>query len=202
MKLGLLSASHDVDRSFWIEDRGLDRVEIEIGPGNGGFLRAAALADPRTLFVGIEILPGSLARARRGGPLPPNLHLLEGDGGWMVRNLLAPGSIDAFHVYFPDPWWKKRHHKRRLFQAEFCEAVGRVLAPGAGMHVVTDVVPLFTEIRENMETAGFRAESWIRTDGDIACSSYEKKYRQQGRRFEAAVFRKPVNSAFTTPSKD
>lgn len=189
MHLGLLSASRDVDRSFWMSGGAWQRVEIEIGPGNCGFLKAAALANPGCLYVGIEILPGALARARSGGPLPPNLHLLEGDGGWMVRHLLAPGSIDAFHVYFPDPWWKKRHHKRRVFQPEFCRALARTLVPAGGVHVVTDVVPLFAEIRERMTEAGFRTESWARTDDDIACSSYERKYRQQGRRFEAAVFR-------------
>lgn len=189
MQLGLLHSSHDVDRAFWLDGTTCERVEIEIGPGNCGFLRAAALADPGTRFVGIEILPGSLARAHRGGPLPPNLHLLEGDGGWMVRHLLAPASVDAFHVYFPDPWWKKRHHKRRLFQEDFCQAARRVLVPGGGVHVVTDVVPLFAEIRERLEAAGFEAQSWTRSDSDLACSSYERKYRQQGRRFEAAVFR-------------
>lgn len=199
MHLGLLSSAHDVDRSFWLEETGCDRVEIEIGPGNCGFLKAAALAAPRTRFVGIEILPGSLARARRGGPLPPNLHLLEGDGGWMVEHLLAPASIDGFHVYFPDPWWKKRHHKRRIFQPAFCRALARVLAPGAGVHVVTDVVPLFAEIRERLLEAGFRAEPWTRGDDDLACSSYEKKYRQQGRRFEAAVFRATVEVSSPTP---
>lgn len=192
MHLGLLTSSHDVDRSFWLERTDCDRVEIEIGPGNCGFLKAAALADQRTRFVGIEILPGALARARRSGPLPSNLHLLEGDAGWMVQHLLAPGSVDAFHVYFPDPWWKKRHHKRRIFQHDFCLAIRRVLARGGGVHVVTDVVPLFAEIGERLVQAGFEAEPWDRGDSEIACSSYEKKYRQQGRRFEAAVFRAKV----------
>jgi tRNA (guanine-N7-)-methyltransferase len=98
--------------------------------------------------------------------------------------------VDAFHVYFPDPWWKKRHQKRRIFQPELCEALGRVLRPDGTVYVVTDVVPLFEEIRERMLEAGFRAEAWDRDDTDPACSSYERKYRQQGRRFEKALFRK------------
>jgi tRNA (guanine-N7-)-methyltransferase len=199
MHFGLFPASRDIDRCFWLGESGLDRVELEIGPGNCGFLRAAALASPRTLFVGIEILPGALARARRGGPLPSNLRLLEGDGAWVVRHLLAPASIDAFHIYFPDPWWKKRHHKRRVFQPEFCDSLRTTLAPGGRVHVVTDVVPLFTEIRANMEAAGFRAEPWTRGDQDVACSSYERKYRLQGRRFEAAIFR-PESLEETRPS--
>jgi tRNA (guanine-N7-)-methyltransferase len=216
MLLGLLSSTHDFGRDDWLSlarsgigagavrepggldgtapghaDRaGMDRVEIEIGPGNCGYLKAAALLAPRCLHVGIEIQPASLERARRGGPLPSNLRLLEGDGGWIVRHLLAPASVDAFHVYFPDPWWKKRHHKRRLFQSDFCEILLRTVVPGGSVHVVTDVVPLFAEIRERMVGAGFVVEPWERTSSDVACSSYERKYRQQGRRFEQASFRR------------
>lgn len=210
MMLGLLSSTHDFGRDDWlglasggrsgtcsepvaaagVEPVKLDRVEIEIGPGNCGYLKAAALLAPRCLHVGIEIQPSSLDRARRGGPLPSNLMLLEGDGGWIVRHLLAPSSVDAFHVYFPDPWWKKRHHKRRLFQSDFCEILLRTVVPGGCVHVVTDVVPLFAEISQRMVEAGFQAEPWERTSSDVACSSYERKYRQQGRRFEQATFRR------------
>ena len=191
MRLGLFSPSPEVPRDWWLTFGGgcWERVEIEIGPGNCGYLKAAAAAVPSTLHVGIEILPGSLARA--GAALPRNLHLLVGDGGWMVEHLFQPGSIDAFHVYFPDPWWKKRHHKRRLFQPAFCAAAREALRPGGAVHVVTDVVPLFAEIRERMLEARFAEEAWQRTTSDLACSAYERKYRQQGRRFEQAIFRKP-----------
>ena len=54
----------------------------------------------------------------------------------MVRSLLAPASIDAFHVYFPDPWWKKRHHKRRLFQPELCEALAETRDVAIRIHGV------------------------------------------------------------------
>lgn len=188
MHLGLLTPSHDFGRDQWLAGTPYDRVEIEIGPGNCGYLAAAARLAPRCLHVGIEIQRTPLRRVREAGPIPSNLHLIDGDGGWILCNLLAPQSIDAFHVYFPDPWWKKRHHKRRLFQPEVCEAFGRVLVPGGAVHVVTDVVPLFLEIRERMLEAGFRAEPWERTDSDLDCSSYERKYRRQGRRFEQARF--------------
>jgi tRNA (guanine-N7-)-methyltransferase len=191
MQLGIFSPSQEIGRDYWLAAGSFDRVELEIGPGNCGFLRSAALAAPRTLHVGIEWQPSLVVRALRSGPLPPNLRLIEGDGAWIVRHLLAPASIDAIHVYFPDPWWKKRHHKRRLFQSELCATLAEVLVPGGGVYVVTDVVPLFTEIRERMEAAGFRTEPWERTD--TGSSSYESKYRKQGRRFEKARFMKPEN---------
>ena len=196
MQLGLFSAIPEVGRRFWLDARWpepaarqdpLERVEIEVGPGNCGFLRAAALAAPQTLFVGIEWLPSSVARAHRAGPFPPNLRLLEGDASWMILHMLEDRSIDAFHVYFPDPWWKKKHHKRRFFQPEICTKLARVLVPGGAVYVVTDVVPLFAEIRERMEAAGFRPEPWERPQ--LAPSAYESKYLRQGRRFEQALFR-------------
>jgi len=186
MQPGLFSSSPEIGRDYWLEGGRYERVEIEIGPGNCGFLRSAALAAPRTLWVGIEWQPSLVARAAGRGPLPSNMRLVDADGAWVVRHLLAPASIDAFHVYFPDPWWKKRHYKRRLFQPDLCRRLAEVLVPGGRVYVVTDVVPLFREIREFMEEAGFRTEPWERPLA--GSSSYEAKYRRQGRRFEQAAF--------------
>lgn len=198
MHLGLLTSSQAFGRDQWLAGTGLERIEIEIGPGNCGYLVAAAVRAPRHLHVGIEILPSAVSRARSRGPFAPNVRLIEGDGGWIVRHLLAPSSIDAFHAYFPDPWWKKRHRKRRLFQSDFCDALARTLVPDGCVHVVTDVVPLFTEIRERMEQAGFHTQPWERVATDVECSSYERKYRSQGRRLEQARFRNRRDSSGDT----
>jgi len=187
MQFGIFSPVREIGRDYWLAGGSFDRVEIEIGPGTCGFLRSAALAAPRSLFVGIEWMPSLVARASGGAPFPSNLRLLEGDGGWIVRHLLAPRSIDAVHVYFPDPWWKKRHHKRRVFQPELCSSLAEVLTVDGAVYVVTDVVPLFAEIRENMQGAGFAAEPWERPIA--GSSSYEAKYRRQGRQFQQAAFR-------------
>ncbi|HEY2775328.1 MAG TPA: hypothetical protein VGK20_14875 [Candidatus Binatia bacterium] len=189
MQLGVLSAAHDVGRDFWLDGTGLARIEVEIGPGSCGYLTAAARRHRDTLFVGIEIQRGALKPVIGLRPAPPNLRLLNADGSWVVRHLLAPASIDAFHVYFPDPWWKKRHYKRRLFQQPFCEALAMTLAPCGAVHVVTDVAPLMGEIRHQMLGAGFVAETWERTGSDLECSSYERKYRAQNRHFEQWIFR-------------
>jgi len=189
MHFGLLSAQRDIGREHWLEDGAFERVEIEIGPGSCGYLLAAAERAPRCLHVGIEIHSGSLDRVRRERSVPANVRLIDADGGWIVRHMLAPASIDAFHVYFPDPWWKKRHQKRRVFQDDFCQALARTLRPAGSAYVVTDVIPLFAEIRTRMEAAGFRADPWLRDPNDPACSSYERKYRHQRRHLEMAQFK-------------
>jgi len=191
MQFGLLASSRDVARDYWLGLAGeLQRVELEIGPGDCGFLIQAAARNPETLYVGIEIRPSSVARVLARPGLPANFHLLAADGRWIVLNLLAPESIDAYHVYFPDPWWKKRHHKRRLVTDDFAAAAATTLRPGGCVQVATDVAPLFGQIAETLERAGLVRQPWVRDDSDPACSSYERKYRRQGRSFTQALFRK------------
>jgi len=181
-----------VEREHWLaQTPELSRIEIEIGPGNCGFLIEAARRQPDTLFVGIEIRAASPARAARRGELPANLRMLCTDARWMVSHLLAAQTIDAYHVYFPDPWWKKRHHKRRLFTPEFCQAVHRTLRPGGRIYVATDVTPAFGEIRQRLTESGLAEEPWRGRADDPACSAYEKKYRAQARQIHQAAFAKP-----------
>lgn len=192
MQLRLLASSHDVGRDYWLGlAPGVQRVELEIGPGDCGFLVQAAARSPQTLYVGIEIRPSSVTRVLARPGLPANFHLLAADGRWIVLNLLAPESIDTYHVYFPDPWWKKRHHKRRLVTEEFAAAAAATLRPGGCVLLATDVTPLFDQIAEALEHAGLVREAWVRDAGDPACSSYERKYRRQGRSFSQALLRKP-----------
>lgn len=191
MQFGLLASTHEVGRDYWLRlAGGRERVELEIGPGDCGFLTSAAALHPDTLYVGIEIRPSSVARIMARPGLPDNFRLLAGDGRWIVLNLLAPDSIDAYHLYFPDPWWKKRHHKRRLVTDDFAAAAAKTLRPGGCVLVATDVAMLFEEISETLQRAGLAREPWLRDTQDPACGSYERKYRRQGRSFAQACFRK------------
>ena len=141
--LGLFDPDPRLPTGYWRSlAPGTKRVEIEIGSGDGGFLLGAARQEPRTLFVGFESRPG---RACKIGP-GPNVKVLELDARWVVINILAAGSIDAFHVYFPDPWWKKRHHKRRLFTDEFCAGLRSSMSAEARVFLMTDVESQFANI--------------------------------------------------------
>ncbi len=132
-------------------------LEIEVGSGKGLFLSAAAAGDPAGDFLGVEIV-GRYARftaARLAQRQLSNARVIHGDAQHFFRTWLTGNSADcatggevhpcvrAVHVYFPDPWWKARHRKRRVLNAEFLRDVQRVLAPGGTLHFWTDVEEYF-----------------------------------------------------------
>jgi tRNA (guanine-N7-)-methyltransferase len=185
---GLLSPGERLPRDYWSSlIPGIARVEVEIGSGDGRFLYEAATAAPDTLFVGFEVRANSTARTERRG-LPRNAMIKRLDGRWCVEHLFADASIDAYHTYFPDPWWKKRHAKRRLFTPAFAAALGRTLTPEGCLYMITDVETRFREIAETLAEASFVACPWERDPTSPAQSSYERKYRTQGRRLFGARF--------------
>ncbi|MEI8095961.1 MAG: tRNA (guanosine(46)-N7)-methyltransferase TrmB [Spirochaetales bacterium] len=118
---------------------GLSRFVIEIGFGNGAATLEIAAADPATGFLGIEVHPPGVGHllmklAERG---LTNLKVLQYDA-IDVLEALPPDSIDAFHVFFPDPWPKKKHHKRRLLQTPVLMEIARALKPGGVFYLATD----------------------------------------------------------------
>jgi tRNA (guanine-N7-)-methyltransferase len=116
-------------------------VELEVGCGKGLFLVTSATQRPDINFVGIEIvrkyqLFTATRLARRG---LKNVRVACTDARLFLRDCVATASVQTVHVYFPDPWWKKRHHKRRVFTPEFTEQCLRVLRPGGELSAATDV---------------------------------------------------------------
>jgi tRNA (guanine-N7-)-methyltransferase len=116
---------------------------LEIGFGMGDATAQIAAARPQDNFIGIEVhTPGVgalLQRIQERGLT--NLRLLQHDAVEVLRDMIAPGSLAGVHVYFPDPWHKKKHNKRRLIQAEFVRELCTRLAPGGYLHCATDWQP-------------------------------------------------------------
>jgi tRNA (guanine-N7-)-methyltransferase len=131
-------------------------VELEVGSGKGLFLRSASAAHPTTNFLGIEIAAGyaRMCAGRLAVAGGTNARIIHGDAQRLVRSMLPDASLAAIHVYFPDPWWKARHRKRRVLSEPFLQHAGRVLVPGGRLHVWTDVEDYFTEAMETARRIG------------------------------------------------
>ena len=116
---------------------------LEIGFGMGDATAQIAAARPQDNFIGIEVhTPGVgalLQRIEERGLT--NLRLFQHDAVEVLRDMIAPGSLAGLHAYFPDPWHKKKHNKRRLIQAEFVSHLSSRLAPGGYLHCATDWQP-------------------------------------------------------------
>ena len=123
-------------------------VVLEIGCGMGETTAAVARAHPETDYVGVEVHgPGVGAVLNRIDQLGlANLRMIQHDAVEVVDAMIPEGSLAGVHVYFPDPWPKKRHHKRRLLQPAFVHALATRLAPGGYLHAATDWAPYAEEI--------------------------------------------------------
>jgi len=113
---------------------------LEIGFGMGETTAAIAKAHPETDYLGIEVhSPGVGSLLKQIGELGlGNLRIVQHDAVEVVQHMLAPGTLDAIHVFFPDPWPKKRHHKRRLIQPPFVSLLSSRLKAGGYIHLATD----------------------------------------------------------------
>ncbi len=118
-------------------------VTLEIGFGNGDNLAALAAAHPQRDFIGVEVHPpgvGQLLLKAEAAQLS-NLRVIRHDAIEVLRARIAPGTLESILVLFPDPWHKKRHHKRRLVNAQFAELAASRLAPGGSLQLATDWEP-------------------------------------------------------------
>ena len=123
----------------------LAALEVEVGSGKGLFLRNAAAAQPEVDFLGIEVA-GKYARFAAAGLVRqglPNARVLTADASRIFQEVLPDDSLAAVHIYFPDPWWKKRHKKRRIMRQAFVQRVEATLEAGGTLHFWTDVEEYF-----------------------------------------------------------
>ena len=115
-------------------------VILEIGFGMGETTAAIAQAHPQHDFLALDVhAPGVGALLKQVDALAlPNVRVIRHDAVEVVAHMIPPASLAGVHVFFPDPWPKKRHHKRRLLQAAFAHALAQRLAPGGYLHAATD----------------------------------------------------------------
>jgi tRNA (guanine-N7-)-methyltransferase len=191
----MLNAEHSSDIRTtgtvpWEAVFGSDRpVEIEIGPGRGETLLAAAAAAPDRSFFAIEY------RERRTDPIESraaargltNVRVITGDARCVITNLVPPASVHAYHIYFPDPWPKTRHRHRRLSDGRFAIALTRSLVRGGSVHVATDLSPLLTTMATALTASGLvRDERAVPPARPV--TTYERRYAR-GTTYYARFFR-------------
>ncbi len=116
------------------------RLVLEIGFGMGETTTRIAREHPDVDYLGVEVYPagvGSLLRQIEEHDLT-NVRIIQHDAIEVLRDMIAPASLDRVHVFFPDPWPKARHHKRRLIRPEVVGLIASRLAPGGALHCATD----------------------------------------------------------------
>lgn len=135
---------------------GRDATKIlEIGFGNGASLASMAAAAPEKDFLGIEVHRpgvGNLLLQIEQQQLT-NVRVICDDAVEVIRNRIADNSLDAVHIFFPDPWHKKKHHKRRLVQPAFVILLAQKLKPGGVLHMATDWEDYASHMMDVMSTA-------------------------------------------------
>ena len=174
-------------------------VEVEIGPGKGSFLLAAAHSTPEHNFFGVEFSRRRVYRIKEliEREQPGNVLALAADIGCVLDTLIRPESVTIFHLYFPDPWWKRRHQRRRLFQGDFCVALARALVPGGRILIATDVHTYFIEIVRQLEAVTELTRfPWQRDqrnrNGKLILTDFERQFMDAGKPIHYAGFCKKV----------
>ncbi|MCC7145290.1 MAG: tRNA (guanosine(46)-N7)-methyltransferase TrmB [Phycisphaeraceae bacterium] len=178
-------------------------LDLEIGSGKGTFLVQQATASPQVNFLGIEYAAAfwryAADRCRRHNL--GNVRLLHTEASFFIRNYVPDAAFRQVHIYFPDPWPKKRHHKRRLVQEPFLRELHRVLEPAAQpghglIRLATDHSDYYQWMLQHAALAADLFEPLpfespaSAGEGELVGTNFERKYRREGRPFHGMILRK------------
>lgn len=157
-------------------------LEVELGSGDGSFLVAWASRHPDRNYLGVERLLGRARKldrkAQRGGLT--NLLVLRIEAAYCLEYLIPPGAAAAIHVYFPDPWPKRRHHKNRLVNERFPDLAHAALEPGGWVHLRTDSAEYFRQMQSVFAAARGFVEGAV--PGELAGerTDFEREFNARG----------------------
>lgn len=171
-------------------------LHVDVGSGKGRFILARAASHPDVNFLGIERLllriRKTAKKASRAGLT--NVRLLRIEASYAIQFLLPPSSVSTFYIFFPDPWPKRRHHKRRLFKPEFLNSLCRTLEPEGTVHVATDhggymdeIEALFADDTRFASTPPFIPSAEEKTDFELEFEDGGSEIRRASWRREASL---------------
>ena len=182
---------------YWIPDDAVDDptfrlsdwfgreapLVIEIGPGIGEATAALAAARPDTNVLAIEVWRPGVAdiAGRVGGAGLDNVRVLGVDAVWSLENLVAPDSLAGLWTFFPDPWPKKKHHKRRIVNPAFARLAASRLTPGAQWRLATDWAEYAEVMREVLDAEPLLEGGEVPRWDERPVTKFERKGLQAGR---------------------
>ncbi len=181
-------------------------VEVEVGMGKGLFLLTQAVERPGVNFFGIEVVRKyqQFATTRFALRKLPNVKTTCADAKALFRDFIAPASVSTVHVLFPDPWWKARHKKRRVFTPEFAADIARALPVGGKLNVASDVAEYFDVMTGILRAMpAFRELAAETTTGSVEeagfQTNFERKARAQGTPVGRAWYERTAEAVTVVP---
>jgi tRNA (guanine-N7-)-methyltransferase len=190
--------SGPIDLKNWFSPNHDRPIELEIGSGKGSFLVRQAALTPLVNYIGIEYAKPfyryAADRCRRHDL--NNVRLVNTEAHTFLQLYTPDASFHHIHIYFPDPWPKTRHHKRRIIQEPFLRQAHRALETGGLVSIATDHADYFQWMIEHTDplTAIFERLPFARPDsaepGELVGTNFELKYRREGRPFHGMTLRK------------
>src|ERR1700730_210448 len=153
-------------------------LHVDLGCGDGSFLCALAQRMPDKNFLGIERLLNRVRTSARKAATLDNVRLLRMESFYAVRYLLSAESVERFYLLFPDPWPKRRHHRRRIVTPNFLGSIHAALEKNGSIYIATDDVDYFRKIKEIAESnPGFAIDE---ADIDLLQSKFGRIFREKG----------------------
>jgi tRNA (guanine-N7-)-methyltransferase len=158
-------------------------LEVELGCGDASFIAEYARRNPGTNFIGVERLLGRIQKLHKKGSRLglTNLRGVRIESAYFLQWLLPPQTVMALHIYFPDPWPKKRHRRHRLINEGFPALARSVLAPGGTVYLRTDDADYFEQMNE-VFTAAAKEYERVETPAVLAeiTTDFERDFNAQG----------------------
>jgi tRNA (guanine-N7-)-methyltransferase len=167
-------------------------LELDLGCGDGSFLTALAAAQPERNFLGVERLVGRVGTACRkiAARRLTNARIIRVDIGHAVTLLVPPHSVEVCHIMFPDPWPKRRHHRRRTVTTETLQAIARILTRNGVVRLTTDDAPYFAQMQQVAATVPELAVTSADDAATLPRSTFHNRFVERGLPIYRLVLRK------------
>ena len=165
-------------------------LHVDLGCGDGSFLCELAQRYPDQNFLGTERLVGRVAKSCQKSADLENVRVLNVESSYAVRYLLPAGSVETFYLLFPDPWPKRRHHRRRIVNTDFLDSIHRALENGGVLQIATDQFDYFRQIErlarasslqvseklDGLKPSSLRRETSSDQNGNFPLTKFERRF--------------------------